>query len=72
MGDMGLKIFRWSFSVIGIFILLALFVTGCNKTPENTKYKEVEFWTLQLSDFAPYINGVIADYEKLHPDVKIK
>lgn len=69
---MGLRIFRWFFSFVGLFIILALFVTGCTKTPVNTKYKEIEFWTLQLSDFEPYINGVIKDYEKLHPDVKIK
>jgi len=67
-----LKIFKWFISAVGLFILLALFITGCTKAPENTKYKEIEFWTLQLSDFAPYINGVIAGYEKIHPDVKIK
>ena len=37
--------------ILSIFIL-----TGCsNKTAE----KEVTFWTLQLGDFAPYINEVI-------------
>ncbi|MDD3014242.1 MAG: sugar ABC transporter substrate-binding protein [Candidatus Gastranaerophilales bacterium] len=67
-----MKIFHWFISAVGLVILLALFITGCTKTPENTKYKEIEFWTLQLSDFAPYINGVITGYEKIHPDVKIK
>ena len=33
---------------------------------------EVVFWTLQMSDFAPYINGVISDFEKENPDIKIK
>ncbi len=33
---------------------------------------EVVFWTLQMSDFAPYINGVINDFEKENPDIKIK
>lgn len=33
---------------------------------------EVVFWTLQMSDFAPYINGVISDFEKENPQIKIK
>lgn len=33
---------------------------------------EVVFWTLQMNDFAPYINGVISDFEKQNPDIKIK
>lgn len=33
---------------------------------------EVIFWTLQMSDFAPYINRVIEDFEKDNPDVRIK
>ena len=33
---------------------------------------EVVFWTLQMSDFAPYINGVIKDFEKENSDIKIK
>ena len=67
-----MKIFQWFISAVGVLIVLVMFITGCTKAPENTKFKEIEFWSLQLSDFAPYINGVIADYEKIHPDVKIK
>ncbi len=33
---------------------------------------EVIFWTLQMSDFAPYIEGVISDFETENPDIKIK
>jgi putative chitobiose transport system substrate-binding protein len=33
---------------------------------------EVVFWTLQMGDFAPYINGVISDFEKENPNIKIK
>ena len=33
---------------------------------------EVVFWTLQMSDFAPYINGVIDEFEAQNPNVKIK
>lgn len=37
-----------------------------------TKDNEVVFWTLQMSDFAPYINSVIDEFESQNPDVKIK
>ena len=33
---------------------------------------EVVFWTLQMSDFAPYIKNVIADFEKENPEINIK
>lgn len=50
------------------FLILALFLTGCN----STKEKEITFWTLQMGDFSPYINEVISNYESDHPQVKIK
>lgn len=34
--------------------------------------KEVTFWTLQMSDFSPYMNDVINDFEKQNPTIKIK
>jgi len=56
-----------------IIITLILLITGIfftfKKSPSNN---EVVFWTLQMSDFAPYINGVISDFEKENPDIKIK
>lgn len=33
---------------------------------------EVVFWTLQMNDFAPYINKVINNFEKENPEIKIK
>ena len=39
------------------------------KKPNND---EVVFWTLQMNDFAPYINGVIKDFEVKNPNIKIK
>ncbi|HBH17659.1 MAG TPA: ABC transporter substrate-binding protein, partial [Cyanobacteria bacterium UBA9579] len=71
-GENKLKITRWILSLAGIILILGLFITGCTKPPENTKVKEIEFWTLQLADFAPYINKVISDYENQNPDIKIK
>ena len=47
----------------GVFALKAV-------SPKNTN--EVVFWTLQMSDFSDYMNGVISDFEKENPDIKIK
>lgn len=33
---------------------------------------EVVFWTLQMNDFAPYMNKVISEFEVQNPDIKIK
>ena len=55
-------IFTTFLIITGIFFIF-------KKTPSNN---EVVFWTLQMSDFAPYINGVISDFEKENPDIKIK
>lgn len=33
---------------------------------------EVVFWTLQMNDFAPYMNKVINEFEKQNPEIKIK
>ena len=33
---------------------------------------EVVFWTLQMNDFAPYINGIIEEFETQNPEIKIK
>lgn len=50
-------------------IFASIILTGCtNKTTE----KEVTFWTLQMNDFAPYINEVIKNYESNHAGIKIK
>ena len=51
-----------------VFILITaiVLITGVFFVFKNTPQKdnEVVFWTLQMSDFAPYINGVISDFEK--------
>ena len=59
--------------LLTILITTLLLITGVffvfRKPAVNN---EVVFWTLQMSDFAPYINGVISDFEKENPDIKIK
>lgn len=52
-----------------LILIIALFTVGCSTKSDK---KEVVFWTLQMGDFAPYINDVIKNYEILHDDVKIK
>lgn len=52
-----------------LVILSAFLLCGC--TTKNDK-KEITFWTLQMGDFAPYIEKIIQDYETEHQDIKIK
>lgn len=52
-----------------LLLLMVLFLTGCT-SKENSKV--VTFWTLQMGDFAPYINNIISEYEVSHTGIKIK
>ena len=60
------------FKIIIIACIL-LFVSAffAVRTNDNEK-NEVVFWTVQLAPFSDYINGVINDFEKENPDIKIK
>lgn len=44
---------------------------GSQAPSSSSRPIELTFWTLQLGTFAPYINGMISEYEKTHPDVHI-
>jgi putative chitobiose transport system substrate-binding protein len=55
--------------IIGILTCLAALIFFLSS---NQKNNEVVFWTLQMGDFAPYINGVIAEFEASYPHIKIK
>lgn len=46
-----------------------ILLTGCQTKDYK---KEISFWTLQMGNFAPYINEIIDKYETSHDDVKIK
>ncbi|MCQ2744059.1 MAG: extracellular solute-binding protein [bacterium] len=53
-----------------LLILLSVIVlSGCTQKEQT---KVVSFWTLQMGDFAPYINQIIDKYESEHKDIKIK
>lgn len=54
--------------IIAVIIFLVLITLPL----QNKKDNEVVFWTLQMNDFAPYINKVISNFENENPDIKIK
>lgn len=62
------------FLVLGITVICITMVfvifTGLKK--EKTQRNEVIFWTLQMSDFSDYMNGVISEFEAQNPGIKIK
>ena len=62
------KIF-WLIIITTLVLLTGIFFLFKKPAIKND---EVVFWTLQMSDFAPYINGVIDEFESQNPNVKIK
>lgn len=56
------------FLVLIVLILVLISIPTKQKNTDN----EVVFWTLQMNDFAPYINKVINEFEKQNPEIKIK
>lgn len=61
--------------IITILILLSCLAIfwHAEKSHQNRKAKnEVVFWTLQMSDFSAYMNGVIKEFEDQNLGVKIK
>lgn len=58
----------WIVIVTTLILLTSIFFVF-SKNQENN---EVVFWTLQMNDFAPYINGVIKEFEAENPNIKIK
>lgn len=55
-----------------IFVLILISVFSFREKNTQDNRKEVVFWTLQLSSFDKYINGIISEFEKDNPDIKIK
>lgn len=52
-----------------IFVILCFCLIPLFRPKQNN---ELVFWTLQMSDFAPYINKIISEFEVQNPQVKIK
>jgi putative chitobiose transport system substrate-binding protein len=71
------KCFKIMSSVICATVLTSV-AAGCgtstaaNGSGSADKQITLEFWTINLKkNFSDYINGLIHDYEKMHPNVKI-
>lgn len=62
-----MKIFK-----ILISLTLILILTACNVNKPQENVKVIEFWTLQLESFRPYISELITQYEAENPNIKIK
>lgn len=55
-----------------ILIVFLILLSAVFFKPSNKSDNEVIFWTLQMSDFAPYMNKVIKEFEAQNPEIKIK
>ena len=55
-----------------ILIVFLILLSAVFFKPSNKSDNEVIFWTLQMSDFAPYMNKVIKEFEAQNPQIKIK
>ena len=54
-----------------LIILILLFTLGCQSTPKDGK-THLSFWTISLSPtYDDYINGLVAQYEKENPHIKL-
>ena len=60
------------FWIISLIVALIVSYFTVIKKPTITPQKEVTVWTLQMGDFADYMNNIILSYETSHPDIKIK
>lgn len=58
------------FLLILVVILLVAITIPFGKKQDNSN--EIIFWTLQMSDFSPYMNKVIKEFEEQNPEIKIK
>lgn len=55
-----------------ILIVFLILLSAVFFKPSNKSDNEVIFWTLQMSDFSPYMNKVIKEFEAQNPKIKIK
>ena len=62
---------KWFWILSIIIALIVTYFTAIKKNETDTR-KEVTVWTLQMGDFADYMNNIISKYESAHPDIKIK
>lgn len=55
--------------IFTLALVLLFTLSGCKNAPNDKT--TITFWTLQMSDFSPYINEIINTYEQSHPNIDI-
>lgn len=55
-----------------LVLVLIFIISSCSPAKVDSNKVELEFWTLQMSNYKDYIQNLILEYETLHPDIKIK
>lgn len=58
--------------IILIVILFVICAVSFLPYRKASRQNQVVFWTLQMGDFAPYMNGIIKEFESMYPKIKIK
>lgn len=66
------RLMRKFLLILIIVFLLILTAPLSNFKHQDQSETEVIVWTLQMSDFADYMNKVIEEFEAQNPDIKIK
>ena len=54
-----------------ILIFVAFGFVGCSLMKKSQSKNELVFWTLQLGTFSEYIQPIINEFEKNHPEIKV-
>ena len=56
-----------------VFIILIFCILSFAKIAfKSNSAQDIVFWTLQMGDFSEYMNGIISEFEKDNPNIKIK
>ncbi len=55
-----------------LFLFVIITLCGCTNIKNNDTKEHITVWTLQMGDFADYMNGIIEEYEKKNPEVVIE
>lgn len=71
MHQKGLNVKKIIVAILILILCGAIFLLA-KKSPESAHGKEIVFWTLQMGDFAPYMNEVIENFQEQNPEIKIK
>jgi putative chitobiose transport system substrate-binding protein len=61
-------------SFLSMLVLFGLVLSGCSSRKQQASEREItlEFWTLQLDTFKDTLLPMFAEYERAHPNIKIR